>query len=99
MVIKSTKDLQAYREDIIALAQKHGADNVRVFGSVARGTGHDASDVDLLVTWNYDYISAWGGVGLDAELEALLGCSVDVISEAGLSPLIREHILAEAIPL
>lgn len=53
-------DLRARRAEIIALAEQHGAYNVRVFGSVARGQASATSDVDLLVCWDYSRISAWG---------------------------------------
>lgn len=99
MGFKSTEDLHPYRKQILELAEKHGASHVRVFGSIARGEASDTSDVDLLVKWDYERVSAWGGIGLDDELQSLLGCPVDVISEAGLSPLLKEQILAEAIPL
>lgn len=91
--------LRARRDEILALAEQHGAFNVRVFGSVARGESTPESDVDLLVRWDYSRISAWGGVGFDLDLRSLLGCSVDVVSEQGLSPLMKAQILHEAIPL
>ncbi|MDQ7027855.1 MAG: nucleotidyltransferase domain-containing protein [Anaerolineae bacterium] len=99
MAIKSLSDLQPYREAIIVLAQEHGARHIRVFGSVARGEARSDSDIDFLVQWDYEQMSAWGGVGLDLALEELLGCSVDVISETGLSPLFKEDVLKEAILL
>lgn len=92
-------DLRVRRDEILALAEQHGAYNVRVFGSVARGKAHAGSDIDFLVRWDYDRVTAWGGVGFDLALEALLGCSVDVISENGLSPLMRARILREAVPI
>jgi predicted nucleotidyltransferase len=82
--------LRARREEILKLAEEHGAYNVRVFGSVARGETTPESDIDFLVRWDYGRVSAWGGVGLDLDLEALLGHSVDVVSENGLSPLLKE---------
>ena len=87
------------REDIVRLATKHGAFDVRVFGSVARGEADLDSDLDLLVNWDYEHISPWGGVELDMELEALLGRKVDVVSEKGLYWYIRDRVLKEAIPL
>lgn len=92
-------DLREKRDEILALAERHGAYNVRIFGSIARDEATSNSDIDLLVSWDYEHISSWGGVGFDADLEALLGISVDVISENGLSPLIKDQILQEAIPL
>jgi hypothetical protein len=87
------------RDPILRLAAQHGAMNVRVFGSVARGEAMPDSDLDLLVRWDYGRMSAWGGAELDAELEALLGRRVDVVSENGLHPALRETILREAVPL
>lgn len=87
------------REAILALAEQHGAYNVRVFGSVARGEASAESDIDFLVTWDIERMSSWGGIGLTLELEKLLGCSVDVVNDESLHWYIREHILNEAIPL
>lgn len=81
------------------LAQKHGAFNVRVFGSVARGEADETSDIDFLVTWNYECLSRWGGVGLYRELAELLGRSVDIVGEDELHQLMRDQVLAEAVPL
>lgn len=88
-----------YRERIVEIAMRHGATNLRVFGSVVRGEATASSDLDLLVTWDYDRMTAWGSAGLWDELEALLGRPVDITSERGLNPLIRERVLAEAVPL
>jgi predicted nucleotidyltransferase len=87
------------REDILKLAEKHGARNVRVFGSVARGEAGPDSDIDLLVEWDIAHISAWGGAGLDIELRQLLGREVDVVSEEDLHWYIRDRVLQEAVPL
>jgi len=87
------------REEILRLAEKHGATNVRVFGSVARGEATPDSDIDLLVDWDMERISSWGGAGLDLDLHDLLGREVDVVSEKALHRLIREQVLKEAVPL
>lgn len=92
-------ELRARRNEILALADRYGAYNVRVFGSVARGDATPNSDVDLLICWDYTRVSGWGGIGFDLDLEQLLKTRVDVISENGLSPLLREHILSEAVSL
>ncbi|MDZ4768120.1 MAG: nucleotidyltransferase domain-containing protein [Chloroflexota bacterium] len=91
--------LRARRDEIIALAHAHGASNVRVFGSVARGDSTAESDIDLLVTWDYARISSWGGVEFDRALHTMLGVRVDVISDDGLSHVMTHHILGEAVPL
>lgn len=99
MKIRNLDDLKAIREQLLAIAEKHGATHLRVFGSVARGDAQETSDVDFLVKWDYARVSAWGGVGLDIELSELLGCRVDVVSENGLSDHLKDEILSEAVPL
>jgi hypothetical protein len=90
--------VKAKRSEILRLAAQHGARNVRVFGSLARGQADPDSDLDLLVEMD-EGRSLLDLVGLWQDLEELLGSKVDVISEGGLSPYLREHVLAEAIPL
>lgn len=93
-----TELLQAKRGDILRLATKYGAYNVRVFGSVARGEADEQSDIDLLV--NMEPGRSLFDLGeLLLDLEDLLGCKVDVVSEKGLRERIRERVLKEAVPL
>ena len=92
-------DLLQQREKILTVAQRHGAFNVRVFGSVARGEARDRSDVDFLVDYNRSRRSSWFPMGLIEDLEALLGVRVDVVTEKGLKPRLRDRILQEAKPL
>lgn len=83
---------------MLAAAARHGAYNLRVFGSVARGEADMASDVDLLV----DLEAGRSLIDLGAllvELEAELGMPVDVVTEAGLRPAIRASVLRDAVPL
>jgi predicted nucleotidyltransferase len=90
--------LQAHREDILRAAERRGARNVRVFGSVARGEAGPESDVDFLVEFEPGRnLLDWGG--LWSELEEILGCEIDVVSEDSIHPLIRERVLKEAVPL
>lgn len=91
--------LRAKRDTILQLAEKHGATNVRVFGSVARGEAREDSDVDFLVDWDYERVSSWGGAELFEALETLLGRSVDIATENQLRPRMRERILKESVPL
>ena len=91
--------LQEKREEILAIAAKHGAYNVRVFGSVARGEATPTSDIDFLIDYDLSKTSPWFPGGLLADLEDLLGHKVDIVTEKGLHQLIRDRILSEAIPL
>ncbi len=86
------------RDSILRIAEKHGASNVRLFGSMARGTETASSDIDILVNLSADR-SLLDQVGLKQDLEELLGRSVDVLVEGGLSPYLEQRILAEAVPL
>jgi uncharacterized protein len=86
-----------HREAILAIAARHGADNLRLFGSVARGKPAP-NDVDVLVNLQPGR-SLLDQVGLQQDLEELLGCPVDVVVEGGISPYLEERILAEAVPL
>ncbi len=90
--------LQEKREAILQLAAKHGAKNVRVFGSVARHMANEQSDIDLLVE-TAEHTSPWFPVGLIQDLEELLGRKVDVVTEDGVYWLLRRRILKEARPL
>ncbi len=92
------KLLAEKRDTILRIAEKHGARNVRVFGSVARGEDDSDSDVDLLVRFDPDR-SLLDHAGLWLELQDALGCKVDVVSDRGLKPRIRERILREAVTL
>jgi uncharacterized protein len=88
----------ARRDEILRIAAKHGATNVRVFGSVARGTAGPDSDLDLLIDVG-PKTTPWFPGGLIVELEDLLGCRVDVVTERALHEVIRDQVLAEARPL
>ena len=90
--------LQVKRDDVLRIAASHGARNLRVFGSVARGDSDEDSDLDLLVDMEAGRSLLDMG-GLLMELQDMLGCKVDVVSEKGLSPRIRERVLNEAVPL
>ena len=86
------------RERILEIAAKHGARNVRVFGSVARGDAKAGSDVDFLVELEKGK-SLLDQAGLLIDLEKLLGCHVDVVTDRGLRSRIRERVLKEAVLL
>jgi hypothetical protein len=86
------------RDAILRLAEHHGARNVRIFGSVARGEATENSDLDLLMDWapGTDLLDQ---VGLVQDLQELLGLKVHVGTERSLHWYVRDKILAEAIPL
>jgi predicted nucleotidyltransferase len=90
--------LQEKREAILQLAAKHGARNVRVFGSVARHEADEQSDIDFLVEMEPGRsLLDMGGFLMD--LRELLGREVDVVTERGLKPRIRDRVLQEAVAL
>jgi len=90
--------LKEKHADILSMAAKYGARNVRVFGSVARGEADEQSDIDFLVEMEPGRSLLDLG-GLQAELEALFGCHVDVVTEKGLKARIRGRVLAQAVPV
>ena len=90
--------LAAKRHEILQVAAQYGASNVRIFGSVARGEAGPGSDVDVLV----DLEPGRSLLDLGAllmDLQGLLDCEVDVVTEGGLRPRIRDRVLSEAVPL
>lgn len=92
------RDIRRYRREILRLAARHGARNLRIFGSVARGTDSAESDLDILVDMSPDH-SLLDRAGLMVELRDLLGRPVDVVTERSLYAPIRSKVLMEAIPL
>ena len=92
------KLLEEKREEILRICTKYGARNVRVFGSTARGEADEMSDIDLLVELEPGR-SLFDLGGLQYELERVVGCRVDVVTERGLKERIRLRVLKEAVPL
>ena len=90
--------IEKNREEIIRIALRHGAGNVRVFGSRARGDAEEGSDADFLVDIVGPLTPWWPG-GLISDLSKLLGCPVDVGMVSEIPKSIREHVLQEAKPL
>jgi uncharacterized protein len=85
-------------DDIKQIAARHGAYNIRVFGSVARGEARADSDLDFLIDVG-PVTSSWFPAGLILDLEDLLGRRVEVVTEKALNPDLRDHVMREAIPL
>lgn len=98
MVMSFAELQRTKRDDILNLAARYGAYNVRVFGSVARGEADEKSDIDFLVNMEKGR-SLFDLGGLLMDLEELLGCNVDVVTEKGLRERIRDRVLKEAIAL
>ena len=90
--------LQRRRDEIQRIAAKHGAYNIRIFGSVVRGEAGPESDIDLLVQLG-STTSSWFPAGLVLDLEELLGRRVEIVTEKALNPYLRERVLREAVPL
>lgn len=90
--------LRIHRDAILRLAREHGAHNVRIFGSAARGDNTTDSDLDVLVEME-EGRSLIDHVALKQDLEELLQQEVDVVTEASLHPGLRDRVLREAVPL
>ena len=92
------EQLKNKKEEILKIAERHGAYNIRIFGSVARGNADEKSDIDFLVDFKPGIgLIAWSGLWL--ELEDLLGRKVDIATEKVLKNRIKERALKEAKPL
>ena len=90
--------IRSLHNDIDKIAAKYGAHNIRIFGSVARGENESTSDVDFLVEFEPGRSLLDHG-GMIMDLQDLLGCKVDIVSERGLRPRMRERVLKEAVAL
>jgi len=94
----TAEGIRAHRSAILEIARRHGAHEVRIFGSVARGDARETSDLDLIVRFDPDR-SLFDHGALIVELEELLGVKVDVISEGGMRERFRARVQQEAVPL
>lgn len=90
--------LREKRQEIMQIAAKHGAYDIRVFGSVVRNEDRPDSDIDLLVKPG-EQVSGWFPAGLIQELEKELGRQVDVVTDNGLNPYLRDVVMKEAVAL
>jgi uncharacterized protein len=90
--------LKEKREEILQIALRHGAKNIRLFGSVARGEAGESSDIDILIEVG-ENPSPWFPGGLMADLEELLGRRVHIVTVGALHAYIRDRVLQEAVPL
>ena len=90
--------LKNKREEILSVARRHGASNLKVFGSVIRGEANENSDIDFLVAFE-DNRSLFDVIGLKQDLEEMLDRRVDVVTDESLHWYIRDRVLNEAVPL
>ena len=93
--MKPSEALAAHRDRLLAIAAGHGASNLRVFGSVAKGADKEGSDIDLLVDLR-EGTSLFDLVGMQQDFEDVLGMKVDLLTEPELHPELRQRVLAEA---
>lgn len=96
MTLKENINLKSI--EIRQIAARHGASNIRLFGSVARGEAKSGSDVDFLIDVTAE-TSPWFPVGLIQDLEKLLGRRVEIVTERALNKDLRERVLSEAVPV
>ena len=90
--------LQGRRAEILQTAAAHGARNIRVFGSMARGEAQAGSDLDLLITLDPGR-GLLDLVAVKQDLEDLPGCSVHGVADASLSPYLRDRVLRDVVEL
>ncbi len=96
--MSTAETIRERRDEILSVVARHGAGNAQLFGSAARGEDSQESDIDLLVDVT-GVTTPWFPGSLAADLEQLLGKRVQVVIRRSLSPLIREAVLREAVPL
>ncbi len=96
MTIKTL--LKEKRQEILRIAQEYGARSIRLFGSAARGDDMPDSDIDFLVEME-DGRSLFDIGGMQMDLQDLLGRKVDIVTEKGMRPRIRDRVSKEAVSL
>lgn len=92
------KKIRNEREKILSIAAANGARSIRMFGSMARGRSSPGSDLDLIIDMEPGR-SLLDLIAIKQDLEDLLGCKVDVVTESSVSPYIRDEVLKEAVNL
>jgi predicted nucleotidyltransferase len=96
--MKVSQTLSNKRDEILRIAGAHGARNLRLFGSISRGEANEKSDIDLLINLEPGR-TLLDIIAIKQDLEDLLGCDVDVVTEDAVNPYIREQILKDAVSL
>ena len=92
------RSLKKKRKELLNIADKYGAENVRIFGSIVRGEDTPESDIDFLVHFRKG-TSLFDRGGLIVDLREYLGCDVDIVSDTTIKPELKDHILSTARPL
>ena len=93
-----SKTISNKRDEILRISAAHGANNLRLFGSVSRGEATEKSDIDILISLDSGR-TLLDIIAMKQDLEDLLGCAVDVVTDDAVSPYIREQILKDAVSL
>lgn len=96
--MKLNELLQIKKQEILRIAKEHGVIRIRTFGSVVRGEATGKSDIDFLIQLQ-EGRSLLDLIGFKQDLEELFGRKVDVVSEGGVSPYLKDRIFREAVPL
>jgi predicted nucleotidyltransferase len=96
--VSTLKLIQDKKSDILAIAHRHGAKNVRLFGSVARGEDNETSDIDLLVSMEKN-CSLYDLIGLQQEIQQMLNRKVDILTDKSINRYLQAQILQEAVLL
>jgi predicted nucleotidyltransferase len=91
-------ELRQRRPEILEIAERHGAKNIRIFGSTARGEDTETSDIDFLIDYGAKVSFLFPG-GFLADLEKLLKCQIDIVTDRALRPPMKDIILREAVAL
>jgi predicted nucleotidyltransferase len=97
-MMMTLETLRTLRKEILFLAERYKAEDIRIFGSVARGEACETSDVDMLVHFRPD-ASLFDLIGLQQDTADLIHTKVDIVSDEALSPYLAKRIMAEAILL
>lgn len=98
IILTTLELIQDKKSDILAIAARHGANNIRLFGSVARGEDNESSDIDLLVSMEKNR-SLYDLIGLQQEIQHILQRKVDVLTDKSINSYLQAQILQEAISL
>lgn len=92
-------EIRAKRTEILAIAERCGLKDIKIFGSVARGEERPDSDIDMLVTSIPHSSLGIETFDFPVEVEEMFGRHVDMLFESGLHPTVRKYVMQEVVPL